>query len=118
TPFAPGVFGQEVFDRFGLAEAVLEDCPASSLQQVLQLRQEDPIGLQSVGTASERSARLPPGNLGLQFGDLLLRNIGRITDEQIKALSQSLAPVAQTDRKSTRLNSSHVKISYAVFCLK
>src|SRR5690606_40929300 len=29
-------------------------------------------------------------------------------------------PVAQLarDRKSTRLNSSHVKISYAVFCLK
>src|SRR6266511_6195784 len=25
---------------------------------------------------------------------------------------------AETDRKSTRLNSSHVKISYAVFCLK
>src|SRR5690606_39426465 len=25
---------------------------------------------------------------------------------------------AQKDRKSTRLNSSHVKISYAVFCLK
>src|SRR5690606_40099349 len=24
----------------------------------------------------------------------------------------------QSDRKSTRLNSSHVKISYAVFCLK
>src|SRR5690606_40303658 len=27
-------------------------------------------------------------------------------------------PPAQGDRKSTRLNSSHVKISYAVFCLK
>src|SRR5690606_4676248 len=26
--------------------------------------------------------------------------------------------VARPDRKSTRLNSSHVKISYAVFCLK
>src|SRR5690606_41659516 len=26
--------------------------------------------------------------------------------------------VNQQDRKSTRLNSSHVKISYAVFCLK
>src|SRR5436309_13535716 len=26
--------------------------------------------------------------------------------------------VMQGDRKSTRLNSSHVKISYAVFCLK
>src|SRR5690606_41886349 len=27
-------------------------------------------------------------------------------------------PGAVRDRKSTRLNSSHVKISYAVFCLK
>src|SRR6266511_5284257 len=27
-------------------------------------------------------------------------------------------PVGGLDRKSTRLNSSHVKISYAVFCLK
>src|SRR5690349_24006757 len=26
--------------------------------------------------------------------------------------------VAEVDRKSTRLNSSHVEISYAVFCLK
>src|SRR5436309_8817907 len=30
-----------------------------------------------------------------------------------------IAPLrVATDRKSTRLNSSHVKISYAVFCLK
>src|SRR6266576_3442155 len=28
------------------------------------------------------------------------------------------ARVAPADRKSTRLNSSHVEISYAVFCLK
>src|SRR5690606_39469232 len=28
------------------------------------------------------------------------------------------AMLADADRKSTRLNSSHVKISYAVFCLK
>src|SRR5438067_5292407 len=27
-------------------------------------------------------------------------------------------PLEQQDRKSTRLNSSHVSISYAVFCLK
>src|SRR5690606_40938033 len=27
-------------------------------------------------------------------------------------------PATERDRKSTRLNSSHVKISYAVFCLK
>src|SRR5690606_18217199 len=29
-----------------------------------------------------------------------------------------VAGLGHTDRKSTRLNSSHVKISYAVFCLK
>src|SRR5207253_10101793 len=31
--------------------------------------------------------------------------------------TEQLAPIA-IDRKSTRLNSSHVAISYAVFCLK
>src|SRR5690606_42161457 len=30
----------------------------------------------------------------------------------------SCGEIAARDRKSTRLNSSHVKISYAVFCLK
>src|SRR5436190_22251319 len=29
-----------------------------------------------------------------------------------------LTPTAHADRKSTRLNSSHTVISYAVFCLK
>src|SRR5690625_5821252 len=34
-------------------------------------------------------------------------------------LSATVSPVlARGDRKSTRLNSSHVAISYAVFCLK
>src|SRR5436309_11693271 len=30
----------------------------------------------------------------------------------------AIGAVLKRDRKSTRLNSSHVKISYAVFCLK
>src|SRR5690606_41022340 len=30
----------------------------------------------------------------------------------------AVRPAGPPDRKSTRLNSSHVKISYAVFCLK
>src|SRR5690554_6984230 len=33
-------------------------------------------------------------------------------------LGQVLFEDKKTDRKSTRLNSSHVRISYAVFCLK
>src|SRR2546422_7689618 len=36
----------------------------------------------------------------------------------IPLLSVDAAGIQQTDRKSTRLNSSHGYISYAVFCLK
>src|SRR5690606_39723218 len=38
---------------------------------------------------------------------------------EVAAVTRSHDPLrAERDRKSTRLNSSHVKISYAVFCLK
>src|SRR5256885_9811621 len=36
---------------------------------------------------------------------------------ETRLVSRSLRPLAR-DRKSTRLNSSHLVISYAVFCLK
>src|SRR3989442_11721307 len=39
-----------------------------------------------------------------------------VTGEGLEVLKQTLVEVV--DRKSTRLNSSHVRISYAVFCLK
>src|SRR5690606_39537483 len=39
-------------------------------------------------------------------------------DERPRVQGVAMAPALPVDRKSTRLNSSHVKISYAVFCLK
>src|SRR6266571_7520303 len=39
---------------------------------------------------------------------------GRVPDAAAGALTASM----RADRKSTRLNSSHMSISYAVFCLK
>src|SRR3712207_7321995 len=36
----------------------------------------------------------------------------------LQVLSNDAGASATTDRKSTRLNSSHANISYAVFCLK
>src|SRR5690606_41729204 len=41
-------------------------------------------------------------------------------DEQVHVLgaAETVGFQVMGDRKSTRLNSSHVKISYAVFCLK
>src|SRR5690349_23357730 len=35
-----------------------------------------------------------------------------------RAVAKAISVVEAGDRKSTRLNSSHVEISYAVFCLK
>src|SRR2546430_13624803 len=37
---------------------------------------------------------------------------------ELNAELQSLREIQKKDRKSTRLNSSHSQISYAVFCLK
>src|SRR2546430_10845996 len=45
------------------------------------------------------------------------RDDGRLAEEQIAVERLDEAGVHQ-DRKSTRLNSSHSQISYAVFCLK
>src|SRR5690606_40377757 len=44
-----------------------------------------------------------------------LTGIGMQDESTQRAVS---AMISNQDRKSTRLNSSHVKISYAVFCLK
>src|SRR5690606_39986960 len=47
----------------------------------------------------------------IQFDDL--------EELPIQSIDQNMAnDIYREDRKSTRLNSSHVKISYAVFCLK
>src|SRR5690349_22637690 len=60
-----------------------------------------------------RSARPPYAeDARVQIPDAALRELLRAID-----LVGVLAN-AMLDRKSTRLNSSHVEISYAVFCLK
>src|SRR5207302_6478917 len=41
-----------------------------------------------------------------------------VLDEPTNHLDIGSREALEEDRKSTRLNSSHVKISYAVFCLK
>src|SRR5690606_41985576 len=47
-----------------------------------------------------------------------LRRHHRVPPARSFSADRAAASPARRDRKSTRLNSSHVKISYAVFCLK
>src|SRR6266576_5246278 len=59
---------------------------------------------------------LPLGQLGLLRRELGQRPVHFLPDPAERDPEHPL-PAGQ-DRKSTRLNSSHVEISYAVFCLK
>src|SRR5690554_6962240 len=66
-----------------------------------------PFIMPAPGSRPEKAVKLGrelANNAGVQQADLLLITDG-IQEQDIE------------DRKSTRLNSSHVRISYAVFCL-
>src|SRR3712207_9289494 len=56
----------------------------------------------------------PPGLLGRQRGD----DHAGIASAPLDLLADGVHRRGGQDRKSTRLNSSHANISYAVFCLK
>src|SRR5690349_23414737 len=57
------------------------------------------------------------GNPGVRVA-ALHDDVQRRPQHLLAALLPGRVPRASSDRKSTRLNSSHVEISYAVFCLK
>src|SRR5699024_11846902 len=56
--------------------------------------------------------------IGIESGVSLLDKDDAFTKIAVMKQSRCKILVADRDRKSTRLNSSHVSISYAVFCLK
>src|SRR5256885_13017373 len=63
---------------------------------------------------SGRRHRHPRDAAEVRRGDVAREVGGRAAAER----DDRAAPVEPKDRKSTRLNSSHLVISYAVFCLK
>src|SRR5437667_5789333 len=60
--------------------------------------------------------RSPPGELEAELEDFLRMRLPHYKLPKWLVRVNSLPRTA--DRKSTRLNSSHITISYAVFCLK
>src|SRR5206468_11633113 len=78
--------------------------------------------LRGVITAMLDRACRPGEILSLQWRDVSLdRRELTIRAEKEKTRRERIIPIStrlMADRKSTRLNSSHDQISYAVFCLK
>src|SRR5690625_6854646 len=80
--------------------------------------QSEPCGQQAWATGSSMIAtRLTRGNTKLGTGHYTLFTHSRPLFYP-EHCPQALFTAGLRDRKSTRLNSSHVAISYAVFCLK
>src|SRR5690554_7745036 len=81
---------------------------------------QDILSIDLLGVIPESKAVLTASNQGIPvihddksdagqaYADAVARLLGESVEQRF----------IEADRKSTRLNSSHVRISYAVFCLK
>src|SRR5690349_23980018 len=86
---------------------------AGSIQPSYHLR--DDLGLDSMAVIELLYKIEETFDLQIPDQDLAgLSTVGAVAHY----VERRLAPAERPDRKSTRLNSSHVEISYAVFCLK
>src|SRR5690606_40316444 len=98
---------------------IVESC-SLSLHDALPILVMDGLDAASVGEAVAAAA---PDVVVHQMTAIAPEHAGK---PDIKHMDRWFAPTLRLrtegtdhlDRKSTRLNSSHVKISYAVFCLK
>src|SRR5690625_1862319 len=102
-------FSFRLQDRGSLNHAAL----AAANEQLLEMAGQSPVlagvrpeGLDDAPQLELQIDREKASALGVSFADIN------------SALSTALGSAYVKDRKSTRLNSSHVAISYAVFCLK
>src|SRR3989442_11904242 len=67
---------------------------------------------------SSKSSRESDTLRRVEGGSQVMRSYRSPSGVKITSLVRWNSPPRRPDRKSTRLNSSHVRISYAVFCLK
>src|SRR5690349_23561317 len=115
-----------------LAEKVLTEAPLLALQHIRKRLERTltaaanrlratPVVEQRVHRLLEHALLVPENDLRGTMHDQLLEPVIAIDDAPIQVIEigrGEAAAVEWQDRKSTRLNSSHVESSYAVFCLK
>src|SRR5438552_5936118 len=88
--------------------------PCSTLFPYTTLFRSEFCGV--IGDSKSRRNFLITQTLGQHFEDLRFTRRQRLDESIVPRVRQHSG--RQGDRKSTRLNSSHQIISYAVFCLK
>src|SRR3712207_7032884 len=88
--------------------------PRSTLFPYTTLFRSAPPGIE-FAVADARCLPFDDGAFDVATCSLLLHHL---EPDDATATLKEMRRVARRDRKSTRLNSSHANISYAVFCLK
>src|SRR5204862_7794210 len=106
------------FLRFFLSHSATTAIYTLSLHDALPISRSA-AGVHAVLTGND----LPHTLVGRSLADIpvLCKDVVRYIGDHVAAVAaetKEQAEAALQDRKSTRLNSSHVEISYAVFCLK
>src|SRR5690606_4792123 len=100
-----------------LIEGVLVEAPETLVDALGELGE----GRLTLVSADAGGVEHAPTSLAakVQGPAAILRILAKLHAAESLADARALLPrLGDGDRKSTRLNSSHVKISYAVFCLK
>src|SRR5204863_8466571 len=105
-----------------LSSLVFSNAPATTAISTLSLH--DALPISKPGTALAALIALAESHAGVGDDHLqaavpsLARGQHDLPAAHARLDTVSHRVLDQRDRKSTRLNSSHVEISYAVFCLK
>src|SRR5207302_10565782 len=101
------------------ARVFLFSNPAPPDIYTLSLHDALPICKPAPAAAKPAVGVRPAAMKGVQRSFEFVGRIKAVETVQLRARVEGFLDKVQfRDRKSTRLNSSHVKISYAVFCLK
>src|SRR2546426_7683708 len=101
--------------------AAVTGAPASSRSRSARARPYSPSGrVGGISTTRQESRGLSEPRVSSRCQSPSLSCFSRYRTQPVTLYvsSSRLERGAQVDRKSTRLNSSHLVISYAVFCLK
>src|SRR5204862_7534129 len=93
---------------------------ATAGSQLYPLSLHDALPISMLGKALNLKLERLPVSIRIVLESVLRNCDGRkVTEEHVRQLAAWQPNAKRTeDRKSTRLNSSHVEMSYAVFCLK
>src|SRR5205085_10998585 len=93
--------------------------PSSTLFPYTTLFRSLVIGHEIDENVAAQIGRIASSKVAFYYGDLIVTStLSPANQAQLSTQKLPTPGNSQSDRKSTRLNSSHSQISYAVFCLK